>query len=82
MYQARTLDAGLVRALRTIERLVPDNDLPTAERACHELLAIGYRDGLQEAASVLRYFAESHEMPLERRQGFVQALELVEGMYQ
>lgn len=82
MYQPRTLDAGLMRNLHTIERLVADNDLPTAERACHELLAIGYRDGLQEAASVLRYFVERHEMPLERRQGFAQALDLIEGMYQ
>lgn len=81
MYQPKHLDAGLLRALRTIERLVPDNNLPTAERACHELLAIGYRDGLQEASSVLRYFTERHEMPDERRQGFAQALDLLEGMY-
>ena len=41
----------------------------------------GYRGALSEAVEIIRYFAERHEMSEERRTGFAQALDLLEGMY-
>ena len=66
---------------RVLEGQRASEDDALALLLSHELLAIGYRDGLQEASSVLRYFTERHEMTDERRQGFAQALDLLEGMY-
>ena len=67
--------------MHTIERLVADPDLATAERACIDIYRAGYRAALEEAEDVLRYFTERHEMTAERRTGFAQALDLLEGMH-
>lgn len=77
----RGFDAKLFGSVHTIERLVADPDLATAERACIDIYHAGYRAALEEAEDVLRYFTERHEMTAERRTGFAQALDLLEGMH-
>lgn len=76
------LDPKLLRATHQIAQLIPnDKDLATSERAIFDVWNSGYRGALSEACEIIRYFVERHKMSDERRTGFAQALDMLEGMF-